>query len=160
MSWMLRTILVALMLPGPAYAQTAPRGQTMERALRAGLPARWWQQPALAQRLGLSADQQKRMDDIFQQSRLKLIDLNASLEKEEAVLEPLIAEDRPDEAKVHAQIDRIAQARAELEKANAYLLFSIRLLLSPEQWRKLQSNGPLPRRLREESETGPTPRRQ
>ena len=78
------------------------------------------------------------MDDVFLQSRLKLIDLNATLEKEEVALEPLVAADSLDESKIAAQIDRVAQARAELEKANGRMLLGIRMVLTPEQWRKVQ----------------------
>jgi Spy/CpxP family protein refolding chaperone len=113
---------------------------------RGAPPGRWWTDPALVQRLGLTADQQKKIDDLFQQSRLKLIDLNASLQKEEALLEPLLAADRPEESKVLVQIDRIAQARAELEKANARMLLGFRGVLTHEQWQKLQSEGPGPPR--------------
>src|SRR5712692_6051423 len=65
---------------GPQHPR--PNRPPMERALHAGPPGRWWNSPEMAQKLSLTADQQKRMDDIFQQSRLKLIDLNASLQKE------------------------------------------------------------------------------
>jgi Spy/CpxP family protein refolding chaperone len=106
--------------------------------LQTGLPDRWWRNPATAQSLGLTADQQKKMDDVFQQYRLKLIDLNAALEKEEVVLEPLVAAEPLDEAKITAQIDRVAQARAELEKANGRMLLGIRKPLTQEQWNKLQ----------------------
>ena len=47
----------------------------MERNLPAG---RWWNSPEMAQNLSLNSDQQKKMDDIFQQNRLRLIDLNAT----------------------------------------------------------------------------------
>ncbi len=100
---------------------------------------RWWTDPALVARLGLSADQQKRIDTLFQQDRLKLIDLTASVEKEEATLEPLLEVDQPDEKSVLAQIDRIAQARAELEKADARMLLGFRRVLSADQWRRLQA---------------------
>jgi Spy/CpxP family protein refolding chaperone len=106
--------------------------------LQTGLPDRWWRNPATAQSLGLTADQQKKIDDVFQQYRLKLIDLNAALEKEEVVLEPLVAAEPLDEAKITAQIDRVAQARAELEKANGRMLLGIRKPLTQEQWNKLQ----------------------
>jgi Spy/CpxP family protein refolding chaperone len=96
----------------------------------------------MVQKLALTADQQKRMDDIFQQNRLRLIDLNASLQKEEAIMEPLVSADQPDEPKILAQIDRVAQARAELEKANARLLLGIRRVLTPEHWKKLQAEAP------------------
>jgi periplasmic protein CpxP/Spy len=101
------------------------RPATLENTLQGGLSGRWWAMPRVIQRLGL----------IFQQSRLKLIDLTAALDKEEAVLEPLVEADQPDAPKIRAQIDRIAQARAELEKANAYMLLGIRLILTPQQWK-------------------------
>lgn len=122
-----------------------PNRPPMERAFRAGPPGRWWTDPALVQTLGLTADQQKRIDTLFQQNRLKLIDLSAGLQKEEAILEPLLEADRPDESQVLAQIDRIAQARAELEKANARMLLGFRGVLTLEQWKKLQAEEP-PRR--------------
>jgi TonB family protein len=93
----------------------------------------------MAQQLGLTADQVKKMDDVFQQARLKLIDLNAVLQKEELIMEPLIAAEQPDEAKIVAQIDKVAQARAELEKANARMLLGIRRVLTAEQWQKLKA---------------------
>ncbi len=101
--------------------------------------------PALVQKLGLTADQQKRIDAEFQQSRLKLIDLSAALQKEEAIMDPLLEADRPDESQVLAQIDRVAQARAELEKANARMLLGFRSVLTQDQWKKLQAEDP-PRR--------------
>ena len=67
------------------------------------------------------------------------------MQKEEAILEPLLAADRPDETQVLAQIDRIAQARAELEKANARMLLGFRGVLTLEQWKKLEAEEP-PRR--------------
>jgi Spy/CpxP family protein refolding chaperone len=82
------------------------------------------------------------MDELFQESRLKLIDLSAALKKEEAILEPLLAADHPDEAKILSQIDRIAQARAELEKANARMLLGIRNMLTPDQWKRLRAEPP------------------
>ena len=97
-------------------------------------------------RLGITAEQQKKMDDIFQQHRLKLIELNASLSREEAILDPLIAAEKLDEPKILTQIDRIAQARAELEKDNSRLLLAIRQSLTMEQWNKLQANPRLIRR--------------
>ena len=121
-----------------------PGRPPMERALQPGPHGRWWNNPEMAQKLGLTADQQKKMDEIFQQHRLKLIDLNASLQKEEAILEPLVESDQPEESKIVAQIDRVAQSRAELEKANARMLLGIRRVLNPDQWKKLQAEGPRP----------------
>src|ERR1035437_7138475 len=68
-----------------------------------------------------------------------LIDLNANAQREEITMEPLMAADTPDEPKILAQIDKIAQARAELEKANARFLLGIRRVLTQEQWQKLRA---------------------
>jgi len=89
------------------------------------------------------------MDEVFQQNRLRLIDLHAALDKEEAILEPLIESAATDDAKALPQIDRVAQARAELEKANARLLLGLRHVLTPDQWKMLESeqhgnHGPMP----------------
>lgn len=133
------------MRPNGPPPQMRPNRPPMERAFRAGPPGRWWTDPALVQRLGLTPDQQKRIDTLFQQNRLKLIDQSAGLQKEEAILEPLLEADRPDESQVLAQIDRIAQARAELEKANARMLLGFRGVLTLDQWKRLQAEEP-PRR--------------
>ena len=122
---------------GPMAAHRPP----MERAFRMGPRGRWWNNPDVAQKLGLSADQQKKMDDIFLQSRLKLIDQHAAVEKDEAILEPLLSAEQPDETRILAQIDKVAQSRAELEKANARMLLGLRGVLTTAQWKTLQTLG-------------------
>ena len=125
---------------GPPPMQ--PNHGPMSRAMHVGPPGKWWSDPRFVQMLDLTPDQQSRMNDIFNQNRLKLIDLSAALQKEEAVLEPLLAADRPDEPKILLQIDRVVQARAELEKANARMLLGLRGVLTPEQWKRLQADAP------------------
>jgi Spy/CpxP family protein refolding chaperone len=51
----------------------------------------------------------------------------------------MLAANPPDTNKILAQIDHTAQARAELEKANAKMLLGIRNVLTPDQWTKLQT---------------------
>lgn len=124
----------------------------MERGFHDGRFGRWWNDPRIAQQLNLTDQQKHQMDDIFLQHRLKLIDLNANLEKQETLLHPMIEADQPDEAKILAQIDAVAQARADLEKANARMLFDLRKTLTPEQWQKLKA-------MREEHRSGEMMRR-
>jgi Spy/CpxP family protein refolding chaperone len=107
-----------------------------------GMMGKWWKNSELVQRIGLTDQQVQQIEKIFQDHRLQLIDLHAGLEKQEAVLEPLMEADRVDDAQVAqvvAQIDRIAQARAALEKSHATMLLGIRRVLSAEQWKKLHS---------------------
>ena len=101
-------------------------------------PGKWWKDSALMKKVGVSDEQIQRIEKIFQDHRLELIDLHAALEKQEVILEPLVEADQPEEAQVIAQIDRVAQARANLEKSDAQMLFAIRRVLSVDQWKKLR----------------------
>ncbi len=101
------------------------------------LPDRWWKNPVTSQYLGLSADQQKKMDDVVQQFRGSLDQASTNLRVQETVLAPLVSADPVDEGRITAQIDRVAEARAELEKTNGRMLLGLRKLLTPEQWIKL-----------------------
>ena len=103
-----------------------------------GIRGRWWNNPKIAERLKLTDEQRKSFDEILFQHREQLIDLRASLAKAELELEPLIRNDQPNESKILAQIDKVAQARAELEKANARYLLAIRSKLTPEQWKQVE----------------------
>jgi Spy/CpxP family protein refolding chaperone len=147
----LGAVLLSLaLLPGArAVAQELVlQPPPMERAFGGRmLHGRWWDNPKTAQQIGLTADQQKKMDDIFQQNRLKLIDLSAALEKQEVIMQPLMEADQPDEGKILAQIDAIAQARAELEKNNARMLLEIRKVLTPDQWKKVKELQPEEKRV-------------
>ena len=96
----------------------------------------------MVKRLSITPDQQKKMDEVLQQSRLRLIDLTATLQKEEVMMEGLMRGPQLDDAKILPAIDRIAQARADLEKTNARMMLGIRHVLTPEQWEKLNSEGP------------------
>lgn len=102
----------------------------------------WWKDPEVAQKIGLTDDQSQRIDKTFQEHRLQLIDLHANLEKQEALLQPLVDADQPDEAKVMAQVDKVTQARAALERSNASMMLAIRRVLTADQWKKLQQRNP------------------
>jgi periplasmic protein CpxP/Spy len=118
------------------------RRAPMERAFHMGPHGRWWNNPEWAQKLGLTSDQQKKMEAVFEQSRPSLMDLLSNVRKEETAMEPLLAADQPDEGKILAQIDRVAQARAELEKAYGRMLLGLRRVLTPDQWKTLQADAP------------------
>ena len=62
----------------------------MERTFHDGQFGRWWDNPRIATAIGLTDDEKKKMDDIFQQHRLNLIDLHATLEKQEVLMQPMI----------------------------------------------------------------------
>jgi len=93
----------------------------------------------MVRKLDLTEAQVGQIEHTFLAHRLRLVDLRADLEKQELYLQPLLDVDRPDEAKVSAQIDLITAARGRLEKEHALMLLATRRVLSTEQWKRLQA---------------------
>jgi Spy/CpxP family protein refolding chaperone len=145
----LAVAFAGVLLAGTALAQGPGGGMgqgfgghrpPMENALGPlGAQGRFWNNPRVVERLKLTDVQCKEFEEIFMQHREKLIDLRANLAKAELALEPLVRDSQPNETKILAQIDKVAQARAELEKANAAFLLAIRGKLTAEQWTQLQA---------------------
>jgi Spy/CpxP family protein refolding chaperone len=157
-------LLVALAVPGMALAQQQgdpeaqggpPRGS--QGGMRQRMPGppgsdeqemmrshermfgSWWKDSELAKQIELTPEQIKQIEQKFIDSRLKLIDERADLERQETLLQPMMEEDRPDEARVGAQLDKVVAARGRLEKENAMMMLSIRRVLTVDQWKKLQA---------------------
>jgi Spy/CpxP family protein refolding chaperone len=156
-SKMIRRIFVASILLGAvALAQPQPGNHqgpgpqgNFERGPKPGAelhsilpPGRWWKDAEVVKDIGLNDGQVQKIEHIFQDSRMKLVDVHANLQKEEFKLEPLLEAENPDEGAVLAAIDRITTAHANLEKANAQMAFAIRRVLTPEQWKKLRALHP------------------
>lgn len=100
---------------------------------------RWWDDRGFVKNLKLRPDQQSRMDAIFEQNRGALLSHFESLQQAETEMEQLSNSSVPDEGALFAQIDRVAQARAELEKANTHMLLQIRREMDPDQIKRLES---------------------
>ena len=152
--------------PGGGHGSMMNR-PPMERAfgaMGAGAGRGWWNSPAAIERLKLTDDQRKSMDAILLQHREKLIDLRANLEKAELAMQPLMGADTPNDTAITAQIDKVVQARADLERANARFLLAIRDKLTADQWKQIQAvqqeRGSEWRRDREPGMRGPGMRRQ
>lgn len=113
-------------------------GVRMHGALQVGPPTRWWDDKHYVKQLKLSADQQRHMDAIFEQSRPVLVNRLENLEKEEQRMEVLTHSRTLDESALFSQIDRIEQARADLAKANTHYLVQLRNELDAEQVGRLE----------------------
>jgi hypothetical protein len=101
--------------------------------LQLGLGGRWWDDHGTVRKLNLNPDQQRHMDTIFEANKPTLINLYTNLQREELNLAGLSRTDLQDETKVFAAIDRVSQARTDLEKENAHYLLQIRQQLDPQQ---------------------------
>lgn len=120
-----------------AAAPPPPPVRTVHLGLQLGLGGRWWDDGKVGKKLTLRDDQRRRMDDIFEANRPTLQALYTNLQKEQLKLASMPPGDLQDETRVFAAIDRVAQARTDLEKAEAHILVQIRQQLDPGQIEQL-----------------------
>jgi Spy/CpxP family protein refolding chaperone len=111
--------------PAPTNT-TAPTNSTMRGGLQLGPPGRWWDDRNFAMSIGLSKNQQQKMDAVFNANKGAILDSYRALQKEESKLEAATREQQPDRSRIFAAIDSVNQARASLEKANAQMLLQVR----------------------------------
>ena len=106
--------------------------------LELGPPGRWWDDKSVVKSLKLRPDQQTRMDAIFEQNRPALLTKYQSLQQAESQMAEVSKVPNPDEAALFAGIDKVAQARAELDKANTHMLLQLRKQMDPDQIERLE----------------------
>jgi Spy/CpxP family protein refolding chaperone len=92
--------------------------------------------------LDLTADQQKKVEAIHERAQRQMIQQQADLRIATMDLQQLMRADSPDKAKIDAQIDRVSQLRAGMQKSHTATLLEVRTLLTPEQRKKFQA-GPM-----------------
>ena len=93
-----------------------------------------------AKTLHLRPDQKKRMDGLFDENRANLVNRYETLQQEESKMETLSHAQMLDEATLFAQIDRVAQARADLEKATTHLMLQVRKEMDADQITRLDAS--------------------
>jgi Spy/CpxP family protein refolding chaperone len=109
----------------------------------AQMPGVWWTDPLLLSRLGLTDDQKAKIDNAFEKHRQSIVSSRERLRNEEAQHARLLAADPVDEQAVLAQIDRVVQARGQMERASAAMNLEVRGYLTPAQWAQLRAQVPI-----------------
>jgi Spy/CpxP family protein refolding chaperone len=110
------------------FAVPAPASQNTN-------PPKWWQSDTYKRELGLTPEQSRKLEDIFQQAAPTLRAQRKSLDDAEAQFERLV--NQADEKVVIEQINKVVQARAELNRSHSIMLFRMRRVLTPDQWTRL-----------------------
>ena len=144
----LTAMIVLSMIGAAVHAQVAPRRveryyNPVQRGARSGVPTQavsgaWWTNTALVTRLGLTDDQKTKIERAFENHRARITSATELLEREEAQLARLLAADPIDRNAVLSQIDRVVQARGEVERANSAMTLEMREYLTRAQWMQLQ----------------------
>jgi periplasmic protein CpxP/Spy len=100
---------------------------------------KWWQNPDVVSKLGLSDSQVTQLNQVFYNHKMKLIDYGADMEKQDLKLQTMLDADQPDEGQVNTQVDSVLAARGKLEREFTAMNLDLRKQLSLEQWRQLKT---------------------
>ncbi len=95
---------------------------------------KWWQSDEYRRELGLTGDQSKRLEEIFQSAMPTLKAQMKTLDLAETAFEQLIQ--RGGDSAVMEQVNHLETARAELSKSRTWMLLRMRKVLTTDQWAK------------------------
>ncbi len=125
---MKRLILIAIALF--AFAGTAP---AMDLP-----PGKWWRRPEIIQMLGLTEDQQSKLESISLKAMNELIDHRAELEKANVALRAELDQPQLNREAIRKAAARVSDARARLFDRELMMLYDMRGVLSDTQWMKMR----------------------
>lgn len=118
----------------PRHAAEGPQ----RNALQFGPVGRWWDERSVVQQVGLSKDQQKRMDSIFDANKPAILTSYKVFLKAQSNLTALNKDTKADKSTVFAAIDAVNNARSDLQKATSAMLMQIRGEMTADQIGKLE----------------------
>ncbi len=97
----------------------------------------WWDSPVV-QNLNLNPDQQQQIRSVVREYRDQLIEQRAAVQKAEGNLIDFMNEDKVDEAKARNAVDKVVAARADLMRTVSQMAIRLRVILTPQQWQRIQ----------------------
>jgi Spy/CpxP family protein refolding chaperone len=112
-------------------------GPDGQRTIGVQLSGAWWMNTLVMQRLGITDDQKAKIERTFENHRQAILSTTKQLENEEAQLARLLDAESVDRNAVFTQIDRVTQARSEMERAGALMTLEMREYLTRDQWERL-----------------------
>jgi Spy/CpxP family protein refolding chaperone len=124
---------------GPTAVSAGRSATVTAGGVKLGPTGRWWDEKAFVRTIGISRDQQRKMDAIFDANKPAIIETYKTLETQKAKYTALSSNPEADKSELFASIDAVNQARAALQKANTQMLLQIRDQLSKDQVVKLET---------------------
>jgi Spy/CpxP family protein refolding chaperone len=123
-----RLMLAAALLAAAAFANA----QQMP-------PGKWWQRPEIVQELGLTNEQQDKLDEIFRTAANGLIDAKADVEKLQVALRGELDRAQIRRAEVLRIAGQLSDARGRLFERELTMLMDMRGVLSDQQWNRVRN---------------------
>jgi Spy/CpxP family protein refolding chaperone len=100
---------------------------------------KWWQDEKFKAEIGLTEEQAREVESVFQSSLPRLKAVKQEVDTLEDELSRMIRERVAEEGAVASQIDRVEAARAELSKTRTLMLYRMHRILTPDQHEKVQA---------------------
>ena len=116
--------LILLITAAAVYAQQGPQG-------------RWWRSPKVVKQLNLTNAEIQRLEEAFNQSRLKMIELKSQIKAEQFKLKTLLEKRNLDEAAVKAQNRKLEQARTALANERTAFVLDVRKIIGHQRFQQL-----------------------
>jgi len=101
-------------------------------------PGKWWRRPDIVQSLGLSEDQQTRLETVFRASANDLIDLKAQVDKANIALRGELDQPQLNRQAIQRNAARLSEARAHLFERELMMLVDMRAVLTDMQWDRMR----------------------
>ncbi|MCM2316373.1 MAG: periplasmic heavy metal sensor [Thermoanaerobaculia bacterium] len=126
-AWCLALLTVAF-TAGSAMAQ----GPMMPKG-------KWWRMPEVAKQLKLTAEQQTKLDGVFNASQTELIDLKADADKLGIELRAHLEKPQVARKEALAAAQKLGAARGRLFEREVAMMVDMKSVLTEEQWSLLRT---------------------
>jgi len=102
-------------------------------------PGKWWRREAVVQQLQLTAEQQGKLDEIFNGAANDLIDARAEVEKLQISLRAEIERPQLRRQEIQKIAVRLGEARGKQFEHEVMMLVDMRGVLNDSQWTRMRT---------------------
>jgi Spy/CpxP family protein refolding chaperone len=145
---LIRVMALALALPLAALAQAPPADAPPAFGHGHAPMGKWWKDSDTVKKLNLSDAQVSQLDALVAGKHDRMMQLGQAVEAESTKLKGLLNTEALDDALINAQLEKVLQARSNMEREFTGILLGTRKILTLDQWRQLEALHPMRDHLR------------
>jgi Spy/CpxP family protein refolding chaperone len=120
-------LVVIFLLPATAPGQDVPAGK-------------WWRNSKIVKELNLTQQEVGALDQLYAQSRRKLIELKNNVEREQFELDNLLGSKNAEDAEVKRQFKKLETARSDLSNERFRFVMQIRDIIGHDRFEQLKTS--------------------
>ena len=128
------TIAAVFLTAGSGFSQKRGGGEKDGFKMPHG---KWWKIPAVTEELKITDSEQKKLDKLYIDSRRKMIDLKATVEKEKLELEIILDGENFSKKSCMNQYKKLQTAKDKLAAERFYFIVEARDLFGQERFAKI-----------------------